>query len=126
VAAAGTTRWCADKKSYIQQIATDGKLFEKPAAKFGDTPDEMATILASLMIAQHVCGLKTNDTPLNSLVTKHGFQLKAFMPDGTHASLVETKMRGAQEFLKQYGREKGCEGITDTVREFLPEVVLAE
>ena len=124
VALTGATQWCAYQKKYMQQV-DDGKLLQKsPSAKFSYTVDEMATIVAALVIAQDACGLRTNDVSLNSVLAKRGFNLKAFLPDGAHALLVETKIRKAKEFLGELGWQKACEGFAGAVREHLPEVVL--
>jgi hypothetical protein len=125
VKATGAAQWCAYQKSHIQQTG-NGKLFEKPAANVGANADEMAMLLATLVVAQDRCGLQTRDLSLNALVAKRGFDVKAFLPDGVYASVVETKIKKAKEFIEQLGSREGCKGINDTVRKFLPEVVLTE
>lgn len=122
VKAAGAGKWCAEQRKYIEQVS-GGKIFDKQAASFGKTPDEMATLLSSLIVAGQKCGLKTNDVPIGRVVAKYGLELRAFLPGGKYELIVEEKVKKAEEFLVALGSEKGCEGVTGTVRKFLPEVV---
>lgn len=122
VAKAGASRWCASQKDLIQDV-NDGVMFDKPAPKSKTTIDQMATILASYMIAEKSCGMKTKDVNLSEIVAKRGFDVKDFTPNGAHGSLVGEKIDKAKEFVATLGPEKACEGIADVVRKYLPEVV---
>src|SRR5690348_7385433 len=55
VKATGQVQWCSYQKNNIVQMGV-GKVFEKPVAKNAVSPDDMATAVASMVIAQHHCG----------------------------------------------------------------------
>jgi hypothetical protein len=99
----------------------DEKLF--PAQASSISADEMAMILATLIIAQGSCGLETTDVPLNVAVRGYGFNVVDFLPDGRYAPVVELKARKAREFIQGTGKQFGCQGLIETVQRFLPEIV---
>ena len=86
------------------------------------TPDEVAMIVATVLVGGTQCGLKGNDYPLNLAVAKLGQDLVDFKPDGRYAPLVQVKVNKGVEFVRGMGKDKGCEGIRDTLIKFLPDI----
>jgi len=103
------------------EATRDEKLL--PAQASSISADEMAMLLATLIIAESSCGLETTDVPLNVAVRRYGFNVVDFLPDGRYAPVVELKARKAREFIQGTGRQFGCQGLIETVQRFLPEIV---
>jgi hypothetical protein len=49
--------------------------------------------------------------------------LTDFLYGNRYGPLVAVKMKKAREWIKIQGRTKACNGINETVRRFLPELV---
>jgi hypothetical protein len=97
------------------------KLF--PAQASSISADEMAMLLATLIIAESSCGLEITDVPLNVAMRRYGYNVVDFLPDGRYAAIVELKARKAREFIQGTGKQFGCQGLIETVQRFLPEIV---
>jgi hypothetical protein len=97
------------------------KLF--PAQASSISADEMAMLLATLIIAESSCGLEITDVPLNVAMRRYGYNVVDFLPDGRYAVIVELKARKAREFIQGTGKQFGCQGLIETVQRFLPEIV---
>jgi hypothetical protein len=85
--------------------------------------DEMAMLLATLIIAESSCGLEITDVPLNVAMRRYGYNVVDFLPDGRYAAIVELKARKAREFIQGTGKQFGCQGLIETVQRSLPEIV---
>jgi hypothetical protein len=93
--------------------ATAGKL----------SPDEVAMLLSTLVVAQKSCDLRTSNYPLNLAVAKLGQDLVDFTPDGRYAQLVEVKLNKAIEWLAVQGKSQACLGFKQTLTRFLPDTL---
>jgi hypothetical protein len=105
----------------VEKTTRGEKVFPTQASSI--SADEMAMLLATLIIAGSSCGLETTDVPLNVAVRRYGFDLVDFLPDGRYAPIVERKARKAREFVQGMGKPAGCQGLVETVQRFLPEIV---
>jgi hypothetical protein len=86
------------------------------------TPDEVAMITATSIVGETQCGIKGNAYPMNLAVAKLGQDLVDFQPDGRYAPLVQVKVKKGLEWINGLGKEKGCEGIRQTLIKFLPDI----
>jgi len=86
------------------------------------SPDEVAMIAATVIVGGKECRIKGNDYPLNLAIAKLGQDAVDFKPDGRYAPLVEVKVKKGIEFVNGMGKAKGCEGIRQTLINFLPDI----
>ena len=86
------------------------------------TPDEVAMVVATLVVQQKNCGLKSNDFPLNVAVAKLGQDLVDFLPDNRYSPLVDVKLKKANEFIQGAGLRPACDGMEEILKKFLPDI----
>jgi hypothetical protein len=116
----GPAQWCAYQRAHIERMG-GGKVFEGAERRL--TSDDMAMLVATLVVAGDSCRLKTTDAPLNLAVARYGFDIVDFKPDGLYAPVVEVKIRKAKDFIQSLGPANGCSGLTETIRKFFQELV---
>ena len=74
----GRSQWCSYQRANLTSLGTN-RVFDSEAHVMSD---DIAMLLATLVVAQSSCQLKTASAPLNVAVARHGFDLVDFQPDG--------------------------------------------
>lgn len=88
----------------------------------GLSPDEVAMVLGTMIVANKQCGLEGNEFPLNVAVAKLGRDLVDFEPDSRYAPLVDVKMRKALELVSAWGKPRACKAMQEVLFKFLPDI----
>lgn len=86
------------------------------------SPDDVAMVLGTMVIAEQRCGQKPGGFPLNLAVAKLGQDLVDFMPDNRYAPLVQVKMMKADEFISGMGKPRACKAMREVLLKFIPNV----
>ena len=86
------------------------------------SPDDVAMVLGTMVIAEQRCGQKPGGFPLNLAVAKLGQELVDFMPDNRYAPLVQVKMMKADEFISGMGKPRACKAMREVLLKFIPNV----
>jgi hypothetical protein len=86
------------------------------------SPDEVAMVLGTMIVASSQCGLKANNFPLNIAVAKLGQDVIEFRPDGYYEALVDAKMKKANQYIAWKGKPRACEAMHDVLVKYLPDI----
>ena len=86
------------------------------------SPDEVAMVVGTMIVANEQCGLTGNEFPVNVAIAKLGQDVVDFMPNNRFAPLVEVKVKKAREFISGMGKPSACKGMRGVLLTFLPDI----
>jgi hypothetical protein len=105
-------------------LATAGAVFgaSPTLSEMSLSPDEVAMVLGTMIVANNKCGLKGNNFPLNIAVAKLGQDVIEFRLGGYYEALVEVKMKKADQYIAATGKPRACDAMHDVLIKFLPDI----
>jgi len=87
------------------------------------SPDDMAIILGTFVTQTRLCPVKpANDYPIGLKVSQLGHNLADYLPGGQYDKLMEVRIDKAVEFVKLHGLKYACEGYTEYLLKYLPDL----